>query len=149
MASRQLDELVAAGLTDIVDVRLEWNVEHWVTEAQTLLGYRWLGVGDAGQRMPDDWFDLGTDHVLERLAAGATVLTHCHMGINRGPSLGYAALLASGWEQVEGLDARMRRTGGSAGTEPTARNAAPAGTGFNNGAVPITWMSLTPSEESG
>jgi protein-tyrosine phosphatase len=34
---------------------------------------------------------------------GGTVLTHCHAGINRGPSLGYAVLLAQGWDPVEAL----------------------------------------------
>ena len=33
------------------------------------------------------------------------MLTHCHMGINRGPSLGFAVLLAQGWDVVEALDA--------------------------------------------
>ena len=40
-------------------------------------------------------------------AAGpdAVVLAHCHMGINRGPSMGFAVLLALGWDAVEALDA--------------------------------------------
>jgi dual specificity phosphatase 3 len=105
MACVQLDELDAAGLTDIVDLRLEWNDEVWVTRHKPHLRYRWLGVDDAGPRMPDEWFDVGTHHVLGRLEAGATVLVHCHMGVNRAPSMGYAALLALGWDPVEALDA--------------------------------------------
>ena len=31
------------------------------------------------------------------------VLTHCHMGINRGPSAGFAVLLGKGWDPVEAL----------------------------------------------
>jgi protein-tyrosine phosphatase len=38
------------------------------------------------------------------IEGGGTVLTHCHMGVNRGPSLGFAVLLAQGWDPVEALD---------------------------------------------
>ena len=38
----------------------------------------------------------------------AKVLVHCHMGINRGPSLAFAALLASGWDPVDAID-RIRQ----------------------------------------
>jgi hypothetical protein len=33
---------------------------------------------------------------------------HCHMGINRGPSLAFAALLDEGWDPVEALDTITR-----------------------------------------
>jgi len=33
------------------------------------------------------------------------VLAHCHMGINRGPSMGFAILLSLGWDAREALDA--------------------------------------------
>jgi dual specificity phosphatase 3 len=39
------------------------------------------------------------------LDPNAQVLTHCHMGINRGPSMAFAILLATGMEPVEALDA--------------------------------------------
>ena len=35
----------------------------------------------------------------------AQVLAHCHMGINRGPSMAYAILLATGMEPVAALTA--------------------------------------------
>lgn len=104
LARAQLDELEQAGVTDILDLRLEWDDGPWVAQAKPHLGYRWLGVADAGQRMPDQWFDDGTAHVLARLAEGTGVLVHCHMGINRGPSMGFAVLLALGWDPVEALD---------------------------------------------
>jgi dual specificity phosphatase 3 len=105
LALAQLDELDCAGLTDIVDLRLEWSDETWVAEEKPHLQYRWLGVDDGGQRMPDEWFDIGTDHIVARLNAGGTVLVHCHMGINRGPSMGYAAMLALGWDPIDALNA--------------------------------------------
>ena len=104
LAFRQLDELDEAGITDIVDLRLEWNDEEWVTEDKPHLRYHWLGVDDAGQKMPDEWFDAGTGYVLDRLRDGGRVLVHCHMGINRGPSMGFAVLLALGWDPIEALD---------------------------------------------
>lgn len=104
LAMTQLAELDAAGVTDIVDCRIEWNDHEWVTAAKPHIGYRWLGVDDAGQAMPDEWFDTGVAHALAAIDAGGVVLTHCHMGINRGPSMGFAVMLAQGWDPIEALD---------------------------------------------
>jgi len=104
LAGRQLLELTAAGVTHIVDLRLECNDEEFVTEQERGIAYRWLGIDDAGQVIPDEWFDQAVGYVLEALEdQHAVVLTHCHMGINRGPSLGYAVLLAQGWDCVEAI----------------------------------------------
>lgn len=108
LAAIQLHEIADLGITDIVDCRLEWIDEDWVTAAHPEIGYHWLGVDDAGQRMPDAWFDAGTALVRDALDAGGTVLTHCHMGINRGPSMGYAAMLSLGWDPIDALDAIRR-----------------------------------------
>jgi len=59
-ALRQLDELDAVGITDILDVRIEWGDQNLVAEAKPHLRYHWLGVDDAGQEMPDEWFEAGT-----------------------------------------------------------------------------------------
>lgn len=109
LAGVQLSELDVLGITNIVDVRLEWNDEDWVTSAKPHIGYHWLGVDDAGQRMPDQWFDEGTEMITAAISRGGKVLVHCHMGINRGPSMGFAAMLALGWDPVEALD-RIRKT---------------------------------------
>ena len=59
-----------------------------------------------GQRIPPEWFEEGAGAVLEALAEpGSIVLTHCHMGVNRGPSLGFAVLLGLGWDPVAAIDA--------------------------------------------
>jgi hypothetical protein len=108
LAHVQLNELDDAGITAVVDVRMEWNDQEWVAGVKPNIDYLWLGVDDAGQKMPDPWFDTGTDHVLAVLKGGGTVLVHCHMGINRGPSMGYAAMLAVGWDPIEALD-RIRQ----------------------------------------
>jgi hypothetical protein len=39
LATEQLDELVTAGVTDIVDLRLEWNDASWVLEQMPHLRY--------------------------------------------------------------------------------------------------------------
>ena len=36
--------------------------------------------------------------------SSAVVVARCHMGINRGPSMAYAILLASGWDSIEAID---------------------------------------------
>ncbi len=105
-AGAQLAELVGCGLTHIIDVRLEWSDEEFVAGAAPQVGYFHHGVDDAGQCIPDGWFDAGVGYALDALAGpAAVVLVHCHMGINRGPSLGYAILLAQGWDPVAALDA--------------------------------------------
>ena len=62
-------------------------------------------MDDAGQRVPGEWFDVAVDWALAAIEGGGTVLTHCHMGVNRGPSLGFAVLLEQGWDPIEALDA--------------------------------------------
>ena len=106
LAARQAHDLQAQGITHVLDVRQEWNDEALMRQLVPTITYRHLGVDDAGQRMPAAWFDAVTSWALAALADPDTkVLTHCHMGINRGPSAGFAILLAMGWEPVAALDA--------------------------------------------
>lgn len=104
VAVRQLAELVMAGLTHVVDCRLELDdAELWGQFSG--IDYFWHPVDDAGQVIPAEWFDLGVEHILAALdQPDSLVLVHCHMGINRGPSLAYAALLALGADPVEAID---------------------------------------------
>ncbi|HET8603483.1 MAG TPA: dual specificity protein phosphatase [Marmoricola sp.] len=105
LAARQLAELVAAGVTHVVDCRFE--LDDTATWQQVPgVSYRRFPVDDAGQRIPAAWFEAGVDHVLDALGDDrSVVLTHCHMGVNRGPSLGFAVLLALGRDPVEAIDA--------------------------------------------
>ncbi len=104
-----LADLVAiqrAGVTHILDNRIECSDEAFVEAHAPGLTYWWNGQDDAGQAMPDEWFDDGVDFALEALAEPeAQVLAHCHMGINRGPSMAFAILLATGMEPVAALTA--------------------------------------------
>ncbi len=105
LATSQLHELIGAGVTHIVDARIEWSDEQWVTETAPAIAYLHHGMDDAGQQVPGSWFDAGVSWAIEAMEQGGIVLTHCHMGINRGPSLGFAVLLAQDWDMVEALDA--------------------------------------------
>ena len=73
--------------------------------ARAEVEYLHLGIDDAGQRVPEEWFEEGVAFAREAVEAGGVVLAHCHMGINRGPSMGFAILLDLGWEAREALDA--------------------------------------------
>ena len=105
VAVNQLGELGEAGITHVIDVRVEWNDEQWIRERRADLQYLHLGIDDAGQRVPDEWFEHGVRFAVEGIESGGVVLAHCHMGINRGPSMGFAILLALGWDAVEALEA--------------------------------------------
>lgn len=105
-AEAQLAELVEAGLTHLVDARVEADDREFVARRAPQVDYLWHGMDDAGQRVPASWFEAAVEWVLEALAdPDAVVLTHCHMGINRGPSLGYAVLLAQGLDPVAAIAA--------------------------------------------
>ena len=98
-AAEQLAEWQRAGITHIVDVRIEANDQRFVAQHAPDITYVWLGVDDDGGRQPDEWFEAGASAILQALAdPDAKVVVHCHMGVNRGPSMGFAAMLAMGWE---------------------------------------------------
>jgi dual specificity phosphatase 3 len=101
-----LAQIQNAGITDILDNRIEWSDEEFVRAHAPHLGFLWNGADDAGQVMPDDWFDAGVKFALQALVdPHAQVLAHCHMGINRGPSMVFAILLATGMDPVAALTA--------------------------------------------
>lgn len=94
------------GITHVVDNRREWDDGQFIAEHASAINYLHNGVDDNGDQLPDTWFDTGVEFVLAALAEPDTkVFVHCHMGINRGPSLAYAALLALGWDPIEAMTA--------------------------------------------
>jgi protein tyrosine phosphatase (PTP) superfamily phosphohydrolase (DUF442 family) len=99
-----LDEWVRLGVTHIVDVREEWSDEPEVLERHPHIEYAHLGTHDSGGSQSSVWFDRGVAAMRAALAdPEAKVLVHCHMGVNRAPSLVYAALLTHGVDIEEGL----------------------------------------------
>lgn len=106
MALAALEEWQRLGITHVIDNRLEWSDQDFVADVAPDIRYLHNGVDDAGQQMPDRWFDLGTEFAAQALAVPEhKVLVHCHMGINRGPSLAYAILLSAGWDAIDAIDA--------------------------------------------
>ena len=104
LAALQFAEICALGITHIVDVRLEWSDLDAFAESAPHIGYLHHGMDDAGQAVPYEWFEEAVRWV-EQAGPDAVVLAHCHMGINRGPSLGFAILLAQGWDPVDAIAA--------------------------------------------
>lgn len=104
LALEQAVDLVdVAGITHVLDVRFEAEESLW--EYFPDVKYRWDGIDDAGQTVPATWFEVITDWAVDAIQSGGLVLTHCHMGINRGPSAGFAVLLRLGWDPVDALTA--------------------------------------------
>lgn len=104
LAGMQLAEIDALGITHVVDVRIEWNDADAFAFALPHIRYLHHGMDDAGQAVPAEWFERAVSWI-DAAGPDAVVLTHCHMGINRGPSLGFAVLLAQGWDPVEAIAA--------------------------------------------
>ena len=103
-AVAQLDELTDAGINAIIDCRIEWDDMDWVPEAKAQIDYLSIGVEDAGFLMPDEWWVSGTTYALDQISEGRVVLAHCQAGINRGPSMGFAILIAQGWDPIDALN---------------------------------------------
>lgn len=94
----QLDQWRELGITHIVDAREEWSDEERVVARHPDITYHWVGTHDDGSAQPDEWFRAGVEAALEAMAdPEAHAVVHCHMGVNRGPSLAFAVLLAMGW----------------------------------------------------
>ena len=104
LAAQQFAEICELGITHVIDVRLEWSDLDVFAERAPHIGYLHHGMDDAGQAVPLEWFERAVGWI-ESAGPDAVVLTHCHMGINRGPSVGFAVLLAQGWDPVEAITA--------------------------------------------
>jgi hypothetical protein len=103
-AERQLVEWTTAGITDIIDARGEWSDQSLVARLAPDVAYHWVGTDDLGHGQSDTWFDAGVTAALEALERpGRKVVVHCHMGVNRGPSMAFAILLALGHDPVDAL----------------------------------------------
>jgi dual specificity phosphatase 3 len=103
-AAEQLADLGRLGVTHVVDCRGEWNDALLFRSCLPDIDYLHHGMDDAGQRVPMAWFETAITWI-EAAGPDAVVLTHCHMGINRGPSLGFAVLLSQGWDPVDAISA--------------------------------------------
>ena len=106
LAEKQLDDWAAAGATHIVDVREEWNDAALVNDRHPEIAYLHRPTHDNGGRQDEDWFTSGVNAIVDAIRADSnnTVVVHCHMGVNRAPTLAFAALLDMGWPLEKGLN---------------------------------------------
>jgi len=105
-AGKQVDQWERVGITHVLDARSEWSDKELVADLSPGIVYGWIPTDDYGGPQPDGWFDDGVAFATEALIEpDAVVLVHCHMGINRGPSMAYRILLELGWDPIEALDA--------------------------------------------
>ena len=104
-ALQQLDWWLRSDAVGIIDCRGEWTDEDFVAVSAPEIDYRYVGTDDDGRGQDDDWFEAGVSHFEDLSRRGGRVVVHCHMGINRGPSMAFAILLSQGWGITEALDA--------------------------------------------
>lgn len=111
-AARQLSEWVDAGVTHIVDLRTRYETGddlEFVAARAPQVTYHWIGIDDDGNARPAAWFDDGVTAALHALTdPDARVVIHCHMGVNRAPSMAAAALMALGEHHLTALDTIRR-----------------------------------------
>jgi 8-oxo-dGTP diphosphatase len=108
-----LAQLQSAGITHVIDCRPHGRADQEYARAHApQIGYLFNPQPDMGQTMPDWWFADGVDFALHAMRdPAAKVLAHCQFGINRGPSMAFAILLATGMtpEQARSTIAGARR----------------------------------------
>lgn len=98
----QLREIESVGITDIVDLRIEWNDADFVESHRSGdIKYHHRPVDDHGGQHGFDWWRETTKFVLGIIEAGGVPLVHCHMGVNRAPSVAGTVLVAQGMAPLE------------------------------------------------
>ncbi len=105
-AREQLTEWRNEGVTHILDCRSEWSDEQLVKEFDDTMGYLNLGTHDSGGDQEASWYRDGWDF-YERLIEedpNNKVLVHCHMGVNRAPSMVFYLMIKEGYEPKEALN---------------------------------------------
>lgn len=98
----QVLDLLQQRITHIFDARIEDDD----TTLWLLKGVNYMNVGTddrAGHHIPARVFDQAVMFAREAEAAGGRMLAHCHMGINRGPSMAAAILMDRGMDPLDVL----------------------------------------------
>jgi hypothetical protein len=106
-----VDQVVAAGITLVVDARAGHRDFPVECDDAALFGnhpqitYCWDPTEDDGQPKPVSWFAKALAVALPALTQPrARVLFHCSAGVNRGPSLAYAAMRAVGFGGTDAIN---------------------------------------------
>jgi hypothetical protein len=93
-----ITELRDRGVTQVIDLREEWNDRAaWVQMGFPTADYRYAPIVDVrGYTPEEDWFrtvEEAFSRFWHNSYEGDRMYVHCHMGINRAPSVGMLALL--------------------------------------------------------
>ena len=100
-----VDALIAAGVTHVIDCRAEFDDAPLLTANPTIL-YLWNGVPDDGNPATHGvaWFGKSLQFALPTIAhPGSKVYCHCAAGVNRGPSTAFAIMLACGFTSINAV----------------------------------------------
>jgi len=90
-----VDEMIDDKITDVIDCRAEMDDGPLLTGRG--LSYLWCPTADDGMPKSVEWFGPGIEFALAALAQPRRrVYTHCAAGVNRGPSMAAAILMAFG-----------------------------------------------------
>ena len=92
-----VQQLWLAGITAVIDCRAEFD-DGQLLAAQPGMHYLLAPQSDDGQHpKPVSWFQAGIEFALPLLTVpGNKVYSHCAAGVNRGPSMCSALLMALG-----------------------------------------------------
>jgi protein-tyrosine phosphatase len=97
-----VDVLRAAGVTDVIDMRAEFDDHQLFTDRQ--VNVLWLPQLDDGTPRPPAQVLSGIQYALGQLQVmGRKIYVHCAAGVNRGPTEMYAILRAFGYSQVDAI----------------------------------------------
>ena len=104
-SASDVDALVSAGITHVVDCRAEFDDGPLLAARLT---YLWAPTPDDGAPKPTEWFAPAYSFALSALAQPRTkILAHCAGGVNRGPSMAYGILVCLGLDPAW-VEATMR-----------------------------------------
>jgi protein-tyrosine phosphatase len=96
-----VDEIVAAGITHVIDMRAEFDDDTLNDNRITIL---WLPQLDDGEMRPPGHYRKGIQFAFPALSLRNTkIFPHCAAGLNRGPTMCYALLRAFGFTQEEAV----------------------------------------------
>ena len=100
-----VDQIVAAGITHVIDMRAEFDDDTLKDSRITIL---WLPQVDNGEMRPAGHYRKGIQFAFPALSRAKTkIFPHCSAGLNRGPTMCYALLRAFGFPPSEAI-ARIR-----------------------------------------
>lgn len=96
-AELQIEDILDQGVQVILDTRQEWS-DHDVWKHFEDVTYVHLPTDDrVGHTIPPELFYAAWDAV-NPMRNGEKVFVHCHMGVNRGPSVAFYLLLELGFD---------------------------------------------------